>query len=41
VFAALGELFWRLLAGFVAGFPVGYASHLAMDSLTKAGIRFA
>jgi hypothetical protein len=41
VFAAFGELFWRLLSGLLAGFPVGYASHLAMDSLTRAGIRFA
>lgn len=38
VLGYLGELFWRLLAGFIAGLPVGYLSHLAMDSMTPAGL---
>jgi hypothetical protein len=34
----LGELFWRLLAGFLNGFAAGYISHLALDSGTPRGL---
>jgi hypothetical protein len=34
----LAELFWRLLAGFAAGFIGGYISHLTLDALTPRGL---
>ncbi len=34
----IGELFWRLSAGALAGFTAGYGSHLALDATTPKRI---
>jgi len=34
----LGELSFRMAAGFVPGFIAGYISHLALDGTTKRGL---
>jgi membrane-bound metal-dependent hydrolase YbcI (DUF457 family) len=36
--AELGSILWRLLAGAILGFVVGYASHLALDAGTPCGL---
>lgn len=36
--AELAAAWWSFLAGLVAGFCVGYASHLAMDALTAKSL---
>jgi hypothetical protein len=36
--AELGELCWRLLAGFLNGLAAGYGSHLLLDAGTPRGI---
>lgn len=38
--SALGELFWRFLAGFLHGLASGYVSHLALDAVTPRSIPF-
>ncbi len=35
---ALAEAFWRTLAGFLAGLPAGYLTHLGLDACTPACI---
>ena len=36
----LAEIVLRLLAGAVAGIPVGYLSHIALDAFTPMGVAF-
>ena len=34
----LGELFWRLAAGFISGASAGFGSHLVLDATTPRGL---
>lgn len=35
---AFMAILWRFVSGFVAGFPAGYLSHLALDGCTPRGL---